>query len=400
MSLPRYREIDSRRDYGESRLTRLSRFAAGFDLIQIISLAVLIAIGLIFIRSTGIQVGTASAMGFYDKQLQWLTAGGLLWLLTALVNYRTISFRILSVLFYLAMLVLLVAVLLIGVRVNGALSWIDIPGVGARLQPSEFAKLAVILVLSAMFASPLFKVNNLFCLLLAGVVTAVPLGLIILEPDFGSAMIFIPVLAGIVFAAGLKWRYIFALTAVTGLVLGAVVLNEVFEYRPLLKEYQRNRIRVFLDPEIDLMNSGYNQYQARLAVGSGGATGKGIGAGTQNTLGFLPQTVSNNDFIFSVIAEETGFAGCLLLIAAYLGLFYSLLRTAYLTTDPFGRYIAIGVGCMIFTHAFVNIGMSIGLSPVTGVPLPFISYGGSFMLMGLAAFGILQSVYRHRTDDK
>ncbi|MDD3886868.1 MAG: FtsW/RodA/SpoVE family cell cycle protein, partial [Victivallaceae bacterium] len=312
---------------------------------------------------------------------------------------RRIVFRVGTLLFYLFVLALLVLVLFIGVKVNGATSWLDLPGTGARLQPSEFGKLAAVLLLSAMFASPVFSVNRWWCFLLGAAVVIAPAVLILLEPDFGSAMVFIPIFAGIVFVAGLRLRFVVAAILLAVLLGGGLAVNEVFRIHPLLKDYQRDRILVFMDPETDLLASGYNQYQARLAVGAGGFMGKGVGEGTQNTLGFLPQSVSNNDFIFSVIAEETGFIGCVALISAYLLLFFSVFRTAFVTGDPFGRYIAIGVGCVMFTHCFVNIGMSVGLTPVTGVPLPFISYGGSFMLMGMASFGIMQSIYRHRATE-
>ena len=289
-------------------------------------------------------------------------------------------------------------VFFIGVKVYGATRWLSIAPLGMRLQPSEFCKLALVMVLSAMFASPMFKVNRLPCLLLGAGTVALPFVLIVREPDLGSALILLPIYLAILFTAGLKWRYILLAGVAISILGGVVVLNEAMQFRPMLKEYQRDRIRVFLNPELDRTDTGYNSYQARLAVGSGGLTGKGIGEGTQNTLGFLPQTVSNNDFIFSVIAEEVGFLGCLLLLAAYLALFYSIIRTAFLTVDPFGRYLAVGIAGIFFTHCFINIGMSIGLAPVTGLSLPFVSYGGSFMLMGLAACGLLQSVYRYRNS--
>ena len=385
----------SRRERGGTWSALLS-FPSSLDFVQLLSLMFLLGVGLVFIRSTGEQVGTEASLGFFAKQLRWIGGGAVLWLLAASVDYRKIQYRVLSVLFYLAMLALLVLVLFIGVKINGARSWIYLKPIGMSLQPSEFSKLSVVLLLSAMFSTPMFNVNRLACLLLGAAAVALPFGLIMLEPDFGSGVILIPVFVGIVFCAGLKWRYILLATAAVALIGGGLVLNEVAGYRPLLKPYQINRIKVFLNPELDLMGSGYNSYQARLAVGSGGMTGKGIGEGTQNSLGFLPQTVSNNDFIFSVIAEEAGFVGCFLIILAYLALFYSVVRTALATSDPFGRYIAIGIGCIVFPHCFINIGMCIGVTPVTGVPLPFISYGGSFVLMGMLAFGILQSVYRHR----
>lgn len=389
--------FDSGRGRKEFR-PRLVDFLSGIDFVQIGALLFLIGTGLLFIYSTGAQIGGNHAASFFFRQLRWIGAGGVLWLFCMLIDYRKIQYRILGVLFYLVTIVLLVLVLFIGVKVYGATRWLSIAPLGLRLQPSEFSKLALVMVLSAMFASPMFKVNRFPCLLLGAATVALPFLLIVREPDLGSSLILLPIFVVILFTAGLKWRYILLAGLTAGILGGAAVLNEAMQIRPMLKEYQRDRIRVFLNPELDRTDTGYNSYQARLAVGSGGLTGKGIGEGTQNTLGFLPQTVSNNDFIFSVIAEEVGFLGCLLLIAAYLALFYSIIRTAFLTTDPFGRYLAVGIGSIIFSHCFINIGMSIGLAPVTGLSLPFVSYGGSFMLMGLAACGLLQSVYRYRNS--
>ena len=394
-------ELGNYFDSGRSRSgfrPRLADFASGIDFIQIGALLCLIGTGLLFIYSTGAQIGGDHAASFFFRQLRWIGAGGILWLFCSLIDYRKIQYRILAVLFYLVTIVLLVLVFFIGVKVYGGTRWLSIAPLGMRLQPSEFCKLALVMVLSAMFASPMFKVNRLPCLLLGAGTVALPFVLIVREPDLGSALILLPIYLAILFTAGLKWRYILLAGVAISILGGAVVLNEAMQFRPMLKEYQRDRIRVFLNPELDRTDTGYNSYQARLAVGSGGLTGKGIGEGTQNTLGFLPQTVSNNDFIFSVIAEEVGFLGCLLLLAAYLALFYSIIRTAFLTVDPFGRYLAVGIAGIFFTHCFINIGMSIGLAPVTGLSLPFVSYGGSFMLMGLAACGLLQSVYRYRNS--
>ncbi|MBQ9776533.1 MAG: rod shape-determining protein RodA [Lentisphaeria bacterium] len=393
--LRHYSKFD-RREYHESApsaVARLRAFFAGYDWLQIFALLVLLSAGLLFIYSTGQQVGTAASHSYFGKQLQWLLLGGGLWFLVSLIDCRKIWFQVFAVLFYIASLVLLVVVLRIGIKVNGAVSWLSIPGVGFRLQPAEPAKIATILLLAGMFSSPLFKVNNIFCLGLAGIVTLLPFLLIARQPDFGSAMVFLPILAGIAYAAGLRWRHILTLGAIVLVIGGGAALNEIYQYKPFLKTYQRNRIKVFFQPDSDPHNSGYNQRQARLAVGSGGFSGKGIGQGTQNSLGFLPHTISNNDFIFSVIAEETGYLGCFLLIASYALLLATAIRTAW-DSDFFGRYIAVGIACMIFTHCFVNIGMSIGLAPITGIPLPFVSYGGSFLLTGLLSCGLLQAVYR------
>ncbi len=389
---------DSRHSHqdGSEFLINLFNFLKSLDYLQLLSLAFLLSVSLIFIHSTGEQIGTEVSRSFYGRQLCWISSGAVLWLMTALIDYRKVKYRVLSVLFYLAILALLIAVLFVGVKINGSRSWINLAPLGISLQPSEFSKIAVVLLLSAMLVTPRFNTNKPLCLLLGITAVAIPFGLIVLEPDFGSSIILIPIFVGLIFCAGIKWRYILIATVLALLVVTGLAVNEIAGIHPLLKPYQIDRFKVFMNPELDLMGSGYNAYQARLAVGSGGFEGKGIGEGTQNTLGFLPQTVSNNDFIFSVIAEETGFSGCFLIILAYLALFYSMIRTALIAQDPFGRYIAIGTSCIIFPHCFINMGMCVGIMPITGVPLPFISYGGSFIMMGMLSLGILQSIYRHR----
>ncbi len=372
-------------------------FILGLDYAQLTALLFLLGIGLVFIHSTGLQVDTPLSRSFLAKQLQWIAAGTVLWLAAAVIDYRKVQYRVLAVLFYLATVALLVAVLLFGVTVYGATRWLSI--FGQRLQPSEFSKLSLTLILAAMFSTPFFNINRFRWLAAATALAAVPFLLIVKEPDLGSAIILLPIFLSILFCAGLRWRWIIIAVSIFVLIGGLAVLNEVMEFKPLLHGYQRRRIEVFFNPELDRMGAGYNAHQARLAVGSGGIDGKGIGRGTQNTLGFLPQTVSNNDFIFSVIAEETGFLGCLALLAGYLLLLWSTMRTAWLTRDRFGRYIAVGVAAMLFSHLYINIGMSIGLTPVTGLSLPFISYGGSFVMNGMLALGILQSVYRYAREE-
>lgn len=389
------------------------RFIQSFDFVQIAAMAVLLGIGVVFIHSTGVQVGTASSMMNYLKQLQWITLGSIVYFSISIFDYRKLLIPTIG--FYVACLVLLVLVFFIGLRIYGAQRWINLPGLGMRLQPSELAKLAVIMVLAALFSSRIFSIDEsgevsiyrkrsgqLLGLIAAGVLIATPFLLIVRQPDLGSALILPPIGAAIIFVAGLRWRIMAWLLGILLLVFTLAVTNEVAAYKgvpiakPLLKNYQRERILTFLDPERDISGSGHNVLQARLAVGSGGMFGKGIGQGTQNLLGFLPQTVSNNDFIFSVIAEETGFLGCLILLSTYLVLFYSILRTAVVATDPFGRYIAVGIFTMLFAHVYINLGMSIGLAPVTGLPLPLVSYGGSFTMTSMASLGLLQSIYRHR----
>lgn len=366
----------------------------GYDYVQIFAIAALLTVGLIFIYSTGKQVGTPVATGAWIKQIKWILVSTLAWSFFASIDYRKL--KPLAVVFYAFTILLLIAVLLFGPNINGAQRWLVLKPIGLRLQPSELTKLSVIFFLSAILSTHGFNINKFKNMFIVGGVILLPFLLIAIEPDLGSSLIILPLSAFIIFAAGLRWKYIIIATSVVVAVLTAEIINEVYEIRPLLKNYQKERVLTFLDPERDLNNRGYNQYQAKLAVGSGGMYGKGIGQGTQNSLGYLPQSVSNNDFIFSVIAEETGFIGCSVLLSFYLLLFYSMLRTAFSTPDHFGRYIAMGMCGIFLAHSFINMGMSTGLTPVTGLSLPFVSYGGSFIISAMCGLGVCQSVYRHR----
>ena len=368
----------------------LAREASKVDCVALAVTALLLAAGVLFIHSTGEQVGTALAESFWRKQLAWIAIGAAGYGLLARCDYRKLIPW--SWFVYLGTLVLLVAVLFFGKKVNGATSWFDFDFI--RVQPSELAKLGVIMFLASLHDNNLFKIRKFSHILLSLAVLGVPLVLIAVEPDFGSAIVLIPVGAVMIFAAGLNWRYLAAALIVIAVLLGGVTANEMLGIHPLLKNYQRERILVFLNPERDLAFRGYNAYQSRLAVGSGGWFGKGVGQGTQNLLGFLPQSVSNNDFIFSVLAEETGFGGALLLLLGYAILLYTILRTTFLAHDDFARQIGIGFATLIFVHLFINIGMSVGLMPITGLPLPLLSYGGSFVVSMLLGLGLMQSIYR------
>ena len=387
-----------RRDESEkSPPERLFSFVVSLDKLQFGTVLFLSAVGLLFIYSTGMQAGSGAF--FFRRQLVWLAAGAVAYFLCALPDPRRPRCRVIAFLVYLAAVVMLVLVLIpgVGIRVYGATRWL---GMGSfRIQPSEPAKLGVILALSALFSSMVFKVNSFWGVLAGAVVTLIPVALIVVEPDLGSAIVCVPIFLAILFCAGLKWRYILIGVVAAALLGSAVVLNETMRFKPLLTNYQRARIRTFLNPDYDRAGAGYNAHQAKLAVGSGGLTGKGVGEGTQNTLGFLPQTVANNDFIFSVIAEETGFFGSLALICAYVLMLYSILRTAFLSEDVFSRSLCVGVATMFFTHMFINIGMSVGVMPITGLSLPLVSRGGSFTVVSLAALGMVQAVHRHRDEE-
>lgn len=369
----------------------IAAFLQNLDYLQMISMFLLLGIGLIFIRSTGLQLDTETSRGFFTKQLQWITLGTFLYIFMAALDYRALPVRFAVWGGYFLTLLLLIAVLVLGLKISGATRWLNIAGF--RLQPSEPAKLMVIGMLAAIFSAPKFSANKLLCIGMSAAAVGIPFFLIAIEPDLGSSLVLLPVAGMMLFCFGIKWRYVLVGLAAVAAGIGFIVVDSLRENPILLRDYQRDRIKVFLNPGSDLSNRGHNAHQARLAVGSGGLSGTGIGRGIQNELGFLPHTVSNNDFIFSVIAEETGFLGVMFLLLLYLILLYTILRTAFLASG-YGRYIAVGVATLIFCHIYINIGMSIGIAPVTGLPLPLVSYGGSFILTALATLGMVQSIHR------
>ncbi|MBE6378162.1 MAG: rod shape-determining protein RodA [Lentisphaerae bacterium] len=371
----------------------LIRFLRSLDYLQIAAVVLLLSVGLVFIRSTGIQIDTPESLASFGKQLIWIGIGTAVYFFVAMLDYRSFSCRVAMLMGYAVSVVLLVVVLFFGLKIFGATRWLNV--FGMRLQPSEPAKLMVIGMLSAIFSAPKFSANKFLCFAMAGAAVGIPFFLIAIEPDLGSSLVLLPVAAMILFCFGIKWRYVLLGIAAVAAGIGFIIFDSMREDPILLRGYQRDRIKVFLNPGSDLSNRGHNAHQAKLAVGSGGLSGTGIGKGIQNELGFLPHTVSNNDFIFSVIAEETGFAGVMFLLLLYLVLLYTILRTAFLVSG-YGRYIAVGVATLIFCHIFINIGMSIGIAPVTGLPLPLVSYGGSFILTAMTTLGLVQSVYRQK----
>jgi rod shape determining protein RodA len=212
--------------------------------------------------------------------------------------------------------------------------------------------------------------------------------LILAQPDFGSAMVLAPICFALLFVAGARLKHL-ALVIALGLVLAPAAWSQ-------LKPYQKDRLTVFLHPSRDPLGAGWNLNQSLIAVGSGGWSGKGFLQGTQNQLGYMPRTVTPNDFLFSVIAEEKGFVGSLIVVGCYAVVLFSGLRVAANARDRLGTMLATGVVAMLFFHVFINVGMTVGLMPITGLPLPLLSYGGSFVLATMGALGLLQNIWIHR----
>jgi rod shape determining protein RodA len=347
----------------------------------IIGITGLVIVGLFFIYSAGYQHPSLS--GLYRKQMMWATAGLLVFLVASAIDYRRLE--PLAPYAYAGTIGLLIAVLFVGKSVYGAKRWLD---VGFDLQPAELAKLSTVLMLSALLSRPDRDLNTNPVRFVAFGIAALPFLLIAIQPDLGTAMVLIPLSFLILFVAGMPLRIF--------LFVGLIAAASIPIIWQLLAEYQQNRVLVFLDPGRDPQGAGWNPMQSRIAVGSGGLYGKGFLEGTQNQLGYLPRKVAPTDFIFSVIGEELGFAGALLVIVLYALVLLAIAQTALLASDRFGRLVACGVMALIFSHAFVNVSMTVGLMPVTGLPLPLISYGGSFMISTLLALGIVQSIHMRR----
>ncbi len=318
------------------------------------------------------------------KQGLWFGIGFVILAGITLMDYKT--FEKLWIPIYIVILILLVAVLFTK-PINGACSWFNLKFMS--VQPSEFAKICLILTIARMIDIQKQKGNfqKPQYILLLLLLVLVPVLLIIKQPDYGTAIVILFTVAMMLFAAGIKWRYI------VGAVLSVLIIVPI-AYTYFLPEHAKNRIAVFLNPELDPRGAGYNIIQSKLAVGSGQLTGMGLFHGNQTQLGILP--MKTTDFIFPVISEEMGFIISALVILLFVGLLLRIIHIAKTARDFYGMLICVGVFAMIGAHFIENVGMSMGLLPITGIPLPFISYGGSSMLTNMIAIGLVMSVANHR----
>jgi rod shape determining protein RodA len=347
---------------------------------------VALAVGSIFFIYSASYRGPGEPMPhFYRMQIVWFGVGVIVYVAAALIDYRLLCQW--AAVWYAMAVGLLVLVLIAGAKVYGARRWLGWGSFG--IQPAEIAKLAVVIALSyyLFHRTPQLRRRWGTVWVALGLV-GLPLVLIMIEPDLGSAMVLMPICFGLMFVAGVRVKHLL-LVALLGMALTPLAWLK-------LKDYQKDRLTVFLNPNRDPLGDGWNLNQSLIAVGSGGVSGKGYLQGTQNLLGYLPRTVTPNDFLFSVIAEEKGFVGSACVVGLYAVILFSGLRIAANARDRLGMLLATGVVAMLFFHVFINVGMTIGLMPVTGLPLPLLSYGGSFVLASMTALGLLQNVWIHR----
>ena len=425
-----------------------------FDFIIILAVLCLLAISVCFIYSSGLTSEGVNTSFEFIKQIIWIVSGLGLMALIIFIDYK--YFYDFAYYIYGICIFMLVITLLLGNKVNGSRSWLGFPGVG--IQPSEFAKLGTIIALSAFCAKNRENIRSLIVFLRAALIPALPMVLILAQPDLGTALVYIPIFLVILFMAGAKIRYLFffvacgfcvilftiipmwsgyilkketflvavfsnqlLMLAILGAGLIIVALSAIgwFVFKKdlyywlcysfvifssslflavvaqkILKAYQIMRLVVFLDPSVDPQGAGWNILQSLTAIGSGGLFGKGFLKGTQSHYHYLPQ--QSNDFIFSIIAEEIGFFGSMVVFLCFLIIIMRAFIIAYSSKDSFGSYLCFGIIAMFFFHFVVNIGMAMGIMPITGIPLLFLSYGGSALWTSMMSAGILINIYYRR----
>jgi len=372
-----------------------------FNWISFAAMLALVALGTAAIYSAGNAREAAVFHGMWKANLATAAAGLLVYFALAFLDYRR-YLDLFAVPAYAGALVLLVAVLFAGSSTYGGRRWLF------GFQPSEVSKLCVLGMLAWVYGSAGARswLRRFPGLLAAGAIVGVPAALILLEPDLGTMLTLLPATLLVLFVARVWRRGLLVAGCAIGVafaaVLGAVYEAEkpgataerrerILRYVPL-KDHQERRVRVFLFPDRDPNAAGYTLRQAMISIGSGGYAGKGFRRGETNRLKYLPQSISMNDFIFCVYAEESGFIGSVVLLMLFGTLLLPCVWTAYVATDGRGRLLALGVSTLVFAHVFINIAMSIGLVPITGLPLPFISAGRTFLVTVMACLGIVQSV--------
>jgi rod shape determining protein RodA len=355
------------------------RFFSQFDWTTFFIALTLSVLGVLFIYSATRD----SSHAFYLwRQMAWVASGLILFLMVLMIDYHTLTDY--SHFLYGFGLLFLVAVLVFGTEIHGNKAWLKIGSV--RLQPSEFIKILVILLLARFFSRIDREHLSISQLLIAAAITFIPMILVLLQGDLGSSMTFAPVFASMAVVCGLKRKF------------AIIAMATVLCLAPIgwlsLKGYQRQRIMVTFNSELDPKGIGYQAQQSKIAIGSGGILGKGIFQGTQSQLGFLP--ARHTDFIFAVLAEETGLLGAAAVLGLYFWLLWRTLNFTRTARDKAGLLIIVGVTSLIAFHVLINVGMVIGVMPIAGIPLPFLSFGGSSMMSTFIGLGLILNVHVRR----
>lgn len=356
------------------------RWLRRLDYTLIFAAVTIILTSLVIIGSaTHINAASTGQFGFVQRQGMFAVLN--IALAAFLMNFDYKMLQRYGMKLYWINLVLLLAVMLFGHSALGAQRWIQLGPI--TIQPSEFSKIIMIVSLAAMLEDKVGKLNTVQDLAPVALFVAVPFLLVLKQPDLGTSLVFIAIFLGMIFAAGVNLKLL-------GMFFGAGLLASPILWH-FLKDYQKMRILVFLDPNVDPLGSGYHIIQSEIAIGSGQLWGKGLFEGTQSQLDFLPE--NHTDFIFAVVGEELGFIGTLFLLVLYLVLLWRGIRIAQDASDTFGMLLAVGITSMLAFHVLVNIGMTMGIMPVTGIPLPMMSYGVSALSTNIMAIALLLNIY-------
>lgn len=401
-----------------------SKLKDKFDIVVFLSVLSLLVVGIVSIYSATYNHPTAK--GNLNKQIFFMMVSGLILFITYFMPART--FRITAMPSYIFSIAILIVVLFFGKTVYGAKSWMSIGSIG--FQPSEFAKIGLIFFLAHWLTDSRRDINNLKDLFYTVLIGLIPILLILLEPDMGTAIVFAAISLMMIFWSGLNLFGLFVVLS-PGIILFAslfgtipfiialfFILAALFYFKQnlftsgsvfvvnlaagfifdfilkILKPHQVNRLKSFVDPGADPLGAGYNALQAKVAMGSGGLYGKGFLEGNQTQLRFIPEQWT--DFIYCVIGEEFGFIGSIIVLALFLTLFLRLLNLIAIAGDKFGKLTIVGILTLYFVHFTINIGMNLGITPVIGLPLPFVSYGGSSLITNMFLIGVVLNIYKNR----
>ncbi len=369
---------------------KLIKFLKTFDLVLLSVMILLFSLGVLVIFSTTFRwTSQEGIQNFALNQLLYGIVGLVFFFIFSIIDYRL--FKSYAGILYILIIVFLSLVILTGLgkEVLGATRWIDFGFF--QLQPSEIAKLLFIIVMAKYFSERDEEMLLTRYFIISFIYTLIPIILIMMQPDFGTAITFFVIWLSMILVSQVKVRNL-----IYAAVIFLISLPVTWTY--FLKDYQKERVLTFLGLKKDPLGSEWNVRQAEIAIGSGRLVGRGLGRGPQSQLNFLP--AQHTDFIFAVLAEELGFAGATLVIALFFVLLYRVLRTAVLSRDNYGMFIVVGIFAMFFFHIFVNVGMNLGILPVVGIPLPLLSYGGTSVIITFITLGIIQNIIRrHKKID-
>lgn len=370
---------------------RLGKTLGGLYLSQLIPALLLVVYGVVVIWSASLTIPEAN----FPRHLVGIAMGLVGAVLVWRYDYRNLQSMTRTLLIIACILMIAPKIPGLSYSAKGITGWVKVPGIGITFQPSELAKLVVIYLMAALGAQYNGKIESLRDYVRLCAILLVPFGLILLQPDLGTGLVLLVFGATIIICSGAKRSWVLVTIALIVVGAAAIIVTSMLDGFPhILKTYQLNRLIVFVDPSVDPTNNGYNLQQAKIAVGSGGLLGKGIGGATQAGNGFLPE--AQTDFVFALLAEEFGFVGGVVLLGLFAWMILSTILLGMRCESMFGKLVCVGCAAMWTFQVLEEVGMCMGIMPITGIPLPFISYGATSMIAQLMAVGMVQSVWRHR----